>query len=634
MFIAKDGTMVGASWAELGIEVPVGRNSGQWKAHCPKCHNTRKNKTDKSLSINLEEQVASCKNIGCEAKYAIDRYANASAFNASTNRIKEKEYKLPAPKVEYNEIDDRTAAWFLNVRHISIETLKKMRVTSGLNYMPQANKELNTIMFNYFDKGVLTNIKYRDGQKNFRMYKDARLIFYNVDALREDNDAIIIVEGEMDALSYIESSVSNVMSVPNGAQLGNNNMEYLNNHYDLFDDKWRQANKLPKLRKIVLAVDTDAAGKALRDEFVRRFGAAKCFFVDYKGCKDANEYLIKFGKTALFNTIDLATPAPLTDVITIDDLWEELGAMHKNGLNPGLQVGTPEFKKHYSFEPARLTIVTGIPTHGKSEFVDDMISRLAVEKNWRFAIFSPENFPIVLHIAKLVSKITGKDFNSCSGLELSEAYAFIRTHFFWIYPADDNYTLKNITRICDSLVERYGVNGLVLDPWTEIDDEGKNDTDGVKNRLTEISRYKRKQNLHIWLVAHPTKMQKDDQGKMIVPDLSNVSGSAHFYNKTDGGITVYRDFEEGTVEVHINKVKFKHLGKIGMVKYSYNVKNGRYETFKNLTDIWDDSNWLNRSEQATLAMPEDEKQIPINKAFDSQRPSDVFIPEENDDLPF
>jgi len=116
-------------------------------------------------------------------------------------------------------------------------------------------------------------------------------------------------------------------------------------------------------------------------------------------------------------------------------------------------------------------------------------------------------------------------------------------------------------------------------------------------------------------------------GKMIVPDLSNISGSAHYYNKTDGGLAVYRDFERGIVEVHINKIKFKHLGKIGMVRYSYNIKNGRYEEQKGISDAWDDSNWLNKNEQITMNMSP-------NVDFDNDVKRDVFKPEEDNDLPF
>ena len=238
MFTAKDGTIIGTSWAELGIDVPPKQMSGQWKTHCPKCHGSRKNKTDKSLSVNIDEQVASCKNIGCEQKYAIDRYSVANGVSAATRQIKEKIYKLPEPAARYDNIDSRTAAWFKDKRGISIDTLRKMEVTSGEAYMPQVNANVNAVMFNYFDeKHVLTNIKYRDGKKNFRMYGGAKLIFYNIACLEMPNESVVITEGEIDALSYVEAGVPNVISVPNGAQTGNNNMEYLNNHWHLFDDK-------------------------------------------------------------------------------------------------------------------------------------------------------------------------------------------------------------------------------------------------------------------------------------------------------------------------------------------------------------------------------------------------------------
>ena len=65
--------------------------------------------------------------------------------------------------------------------------------------------------------------------------------------------------------------------------------DYLDNCIDYFEDK----------KQIILALDTDAPGLALRTEFVRRLGAEACFLVDFEDCKDANEYLIKYGKEKL-----------------------------------------------------------------------------------------------------------------------------------------------------------------------------------------------------------------------------------------------------------------------------------------------------------------------------------------------
>jgi len=589
MIRGKNGEFIAATWDELGIVIPYGRTSGNVKTECPQCqHEREKHRGDKPVSVDMENQVANCKH--CGAVFVVDK----EGYLASPNQ---RQYKQPKQQTSYDGVDQPVIDWFAT-RMISLETMRKLKITNGRVFMPQVDKETNAIFFNYFDRDTLVNIKYRDGAKNFRLHGGAKLIFYNLNALYGTDGDIIITEGEMDAASYIEAGCSNVISVPNGASKGSLKLEYLDNAWHLFDSEWRAKNKLKPITRVILATDDDEPGRRLRSEFVRRLGAHRCYFVDFDGANDPNEVLMSAGGSVkLFNTIDKCTPAPLTDVVLVSDLADELAKLQKDGLKPGAQVGSDMFKRMYSYEQPRMTIVTGVSTHGKSEFLDDQIARLAVEHGWTFAVFSPENFPIEYHVSKLVSKIVGKAFNDCSGAELQQAYDFIGSHFFWIYPEDSNYKLDNILRVTDMLISRYGVNGLIIDPWTEIDKGGRHDTENINEFLSELNQFKRDRNCHIFLVAHPTKMPKDEKRKVIVPDLMDISGSANFFNKTDGGITVYRDFEAQTVKVFVNKVKFKHLGQQGHIVLDYNPLNGRYQ---DENSEWDDSNWLNKDEQLNV----------------------------------
>jgi twinkle protein len=590
MYTTKDGMKVGSSWEELGVSVPLGK-TGTYKTLCPSCSSSRKpaNQKDPCLSVMISDQYAKCHN--CGGEFLIDK----QGYQALQSQ---KEYKTPPQREAYDGVSLDVMEWFETERAISEDTLRVFKVTSGKAFMPQVGEEVETTQFNYYEHSNLVNIKYRDENKNFRMYGGAKLIFYNIDALYNTDDYIVITEGEIDALSYHEAGISKVISVPNGASKGSMNLEYLNHHFHLFEEESRKKSKLGGLKKIVLAFDEDDAGYSLRKEFVRRLGADRCWFADLQGFNDPNELLKSKGKTALYNSFDKARPAPFDDVKTVYDLRDELEHLRKEGLKPGAQVGSEQFQERMSFEQPRMTIITGISTHGKSEFLDDIVTRLSVHHNWRFGVFSPENFPIEYHISKLVSKITGKAFNDVDGLELQEAYDYIAEHFFWIYPEDDNYTLDNILRISDLLISRYGINGLIIDPWTEIDKLGKNGTEDINEYLSIMNRYKRNKNIHMFLVAHPTKMGKDQEGKVLVPGLMDISGSGHFYNKTDGGITVYRDFENDTVDVYVNKIKFKHLGRTGRITLMYNLANGRYQDRIDVDrNSWDDSNWLHKEEQ-------------------------------------
>jgi len=595
---SKDGrTIIGDTWVELGIECNESR--GKQKALCPNCSGTHSpGKTgQKDLSVDAINGLANCHR--CGINYVIDRYnGNISKVESTKN------YKLPNQEISY-DISKKVAGWF-EKRKISLGTLKHLKITSGTSYMPQIKKETGTINFNYFFNDTLVNVKYRDGRKNFKLESGAKLIFYNQDCLLDrEIESVIIVEGEVDAASYIESGISNVISVPNGAAKGSANLDYLTNSYELFDNTWRTTNGYRPLSKIVIATDADEAGDSLKSELTRRLGEYRCYGIDLKGYNDPNELLINEGKVAMYNTFDQAEPIPLKDITEARDLTDTIFKMKaEGGLKPGAQVGSENFRELYSADKARLTIVTGVPTHGKTVFLDDLTVRLAVEHDWVIALFSPESFPIELHVTRLMSKLIGKHFNEMTVHEINSGLDFVNRHFVWIYPEDENYSLRNILNITRDAVRRYGINSLVIDPWTEIDKGGLTNTEDINDHLSTLNQFKRAEDLHIFLVAHPTKMQKDPETKKVnVPDLYDISGSANFYNKADFGITVYRNFEGQTVEIYVNKCKFEHLGKQGVCVLKYNVKNGRYQSIEEINrDGWDSSNWLStQAEQLTVS---------------------------------
>ena len=176
--------------------------------------------------------------------------------------------------------------------------------------------------------GELTNVKYRDGRKNFKLYKGAEKVFYNIDSI-VGYEYCIIVEGEMDVLALHEAGITNAISVPNGATLNSNNLDYLDSCIDYFEDK----------EKIILAVDSDEAGQALQTELIRRLGSEVCFLSTFEDCKDANEYLQKYGKEKLTERITGARPVPLENVTTFRDIEDEVTDFVRNGFKKGFQVG-------------------------------------------------------------------------------------------------------------------------------------------------------------------------------------------------------------------------------------------------------------------------------------------------------
>jgi len=81
------------------------------------------------------------------------------------------------------------------------------------------------------------------------------------------------------------------------------------------------------------------------------------------------------------------------------------------------------------------------------------------------------------------------------------------------------------------------------------------------------------------VVAHPSKLLRGADGKRPVPTPYDIAGSAHWYNKADNIITVHRDQLEPRdqrVQIHVQKVRFKHMGRIGLAELMYDRVTGRY----------------------------------------------------------
>ena len=580
-------------YSDFGIQIPYGRRGGKVKTFCPQCHDQRHNKRDKSLSVDLDKGLWNCHYCSWSGSLKESTYDPSPEgkrkwmeqqpwYRQTQIRQQKREYKKPQPRPTA-PMSAKALAWFKG-RGISEETLLAMKVTEGLEWMPQKNGQANTVQFNYYHNGELVNTKFRTGDKCFKLVSGAELLPYNIDAIKGQKECII-TEGEMDALSFYECGRHDVISVPNGA---NANLDYLDNYIEeYFEDK----------ETIYIASDTDTKGVLLRDELLRRFGVERCRVLEYgEGCKDANEHLMKFGRESLLQCIASAPEIKVEGVFTVSDFEQSLDALFENGWQKGVTIGHDNFDRLCSFETKRLCIVTGIPGSGKSEFIDEIAERLNIRYGWRFAYFSPENAPLAYHASKLIEKFTGKRFNrqSLTFGEYNQVKEHIEQDFYFIAPTD-NYRVDNILEKAKYLVRRRGIKALVIDPYNRLESEQgtRNETQYISELLDKLTNFAQRNDILIILMAHPTKQPRNKDGVIEAPTLYDISGSANFFNKADFGIVVHRNRTENTVEVHVQKVKFRHLGECGTALFKYNLNNGRYTPYTNgIEPVWDNENHL------------------------------------------
>ena len=519
-------------------DLEVGKKEGV----CPLCSADRKptNQKAKCAMYDWERGLGTCMN--CDEVFQLHTFKRKG--NADKDYIK--------PEWKNNILlSDKAVKWFEN-RGISQKTLVKTKITEAVEWMPQTNKEENTIQFNYFINNELINIKYRDGRKNFKLVKGAEKVFYNIDSTVGHN-SVVIVEGEIDALSFIEAGVQSVVSVPNGATLNRLNLDYLDNCIEYFEDK----------SKIIIGVDGDEAGQNLQQELIRRFGAEVCYTLNFNNHKDANEYMLGYGPSMLKRLVDQADPVPLENVVTLKDIDNELQEFIHEGFKPGYQVGLDNFDSIFSTYTGQFITVTGVPSSGKSDFVDRMVVGYQIKYGWKTAFASPENKPTFLHAHKLMRKIgnwmpSKVDINTEKWNQVTEV---VNENFYFI--ENERYDLDSVLEKGAELVKRKGIKCLVIDPYNKIKMKGAEKMsipDATMEYLTRIEAFAKKYDVLVMVVAHPTKMYKKEDGTLDEPNMYNIKGGGEWYDASYHGLLVHRDYTKGTVKVKVLKVKFQNLG--------------------------------------------------------------------------
>jgi twinkle protein len=553
----------------LGINVREGQ-TGNVKVACPQCSHTRKHKTDPCLSVDVDRGIWQC---------------HHCSFKGTIKTKVYKEYVKPAG--ELKTLSQPIIDWFAS-RGIDNQTLLRYKISEGIDYMPQVNAEVKTIHFNYIYNGEIVNIKYRDRDKNFRMVSGARLIPFGIDILRDNaTDYVVITEGEVDAMSFYQAGIKGVVSVPNGASKGSQKLEWLDETIEIFDGK-----------RILLACDMDEAGIALRNELARRLGRENCAIIEFPH-KDANETLIQGGPEALVECFDSASLFPLEGIDDAYSVKGDLLRLYEDGTPKGFDIG---FEMDFIWHPGQVTLVTGIPGHGKSTFVKNVIYKLAEMHGLTSFVYSAEEANTAFALTDMIQIASGKSFFKpiygprITKEEVEEYIPFLNDHFKYYRLSDNDLTIEGILEKAKGMVRRFGINMMVIDNMSTVEKSmsGQSDTrhHQIKNMMNDISKFARTNDVHVILVAHPKKMTEIKNGIYKVPNGYDVGDSSHWFNLPDNGLTVYRNLETKQTEVHRWKVRFRHSGQLGASCFNFNIGNSRYFPAEKINDGSDKTHFV------------------------------------------
>lgn len=517
------------------------------------------------------------------------RGQRAALYAIADNPVQETKFKVSARAI-HRPLDADHAEW-LAERKISLKTAQTFGVQSCNRWFTKLQKEAPGISFPYYEPGKLHPYAHKIravAEKAFTQDGSAQS-FFGVH-LAQPEKPILIVEGELDCLSAHQALNPGIsqnyacLSVPNGAPMLVRDGKIEPSEDRKFQYVYAAKDLLARSSRIFIGTDADEPGNALAEELARKIGRERCWRVRWPdACKDANDVLVAFGPEGIQECLAEAEPWPVNGLHRASEFLPPYLNLFRNGMPRGLSTGWRNVDDLVTIQQGLVYVVTGIPSSGKSAWLNNLLVNVAKRYDWHVCFASFEQMPIEMHIARLASIYVGKPFRMGPTERMSEAEA-IQAHM-WVNERFSFLSQHSVAPTVPSLLERFrasvmrnGTRAVVMDPFTHIEFEDTDSmgpsTANINSMLGDVKLFAEATDCAVFVVAHPSKPGIIN-GQKFIPNGYSISGSAHWYNRADFGITIHRP-EDLPPEVHVWKSRWDHLGKQGHTSLLYDVPTGIY----------------------------------------------------------
>jgi twinkle protein len=268
--------------------------------------------------------------------------------------------------------------------------------------------------------------------------------------------------------------------------------------------------------------------------------------------------------------------------ITPDALLAAIMKVKRTGKKRrGVSTGFESVDEYLMLNKKCLTLITGFPGRGKSEFVDALAVNTALMHNWKWFFYSTENDDFSVHLVKLITKKIGKALFYCTEEEIRDAVLWASDYFAWMDSGDTFYSIDDVLEQTALRIEAGNeVDVLVIDPWNELNHakQGGRDDVYISDCTAKINRHAKKYDYLPLIVIHPRGIEKNKDGNYPIPHLRDCNGGAMWWSKARTGICVHRkDLKIQGAHIYIQKVKDKMLGYPGETFLDYDFGSGRFK---------------------------------------------------------
>jgi twinkle protein len=250
--------------------------------------------------------------------------------------------------------------------------------------------------------------------------------------------------------------------------------------------------------------------------------------------------------------------------------------------------------KMWSWKAGEFNLWTGYNNEGKSQFLIFLCVLKAINEGWKFAFFSPENYPPDEFFDDIIHTILGKSTDRAyKNFDVEEdeylrAFDMVKDSFYFVYPEKDkvpDFRIEQIESVFEYLVWEKDVKAVIVDPYIKIRHEmspGEPEHLYASRFMMDRINFTRKNHVSYHLVMHQTTPRKEKDGNYPPPSLYQIKGGGTFADSTDNSISVWRpnratDPNDTTVIIKTDKIKKQKLVGIPFeITIDFNRKRNRY----------------------------------------------------------
>ena len=516
-----------------------------------KCLCFNHNEKVPSMSFNRKNKSFKC--FSCAFTYDIfnhyQQYYNKTFIEALNSIVSDFNLSIDKVVIETERKPIKKPVSYENITSVAIDYINKRKISlNTINYADIKTDNNNNIVFKYKNEiGEHISNKYRPARKVSKEKKELKMWFEkdtNINTLylmdkANFNEALVICEGEFDALSLIEAGYKNVVSVPTGCK----STEWINTNWDF----------LEKFNEVILWYDNDQAGKDGAKEVFNRLPNNIVKIVNSDLCNDINEILYKHGKEAVLNELKKATMPTIDGVKTTKQI--KLFNIYEAET---VQLGIEKIDERIVGMPlGSLNVITGRTGEGKSTILNQFFIGESLKQGYKVFLFSGE---LTESNAKgwLLDTLANKEdlleFTSKKGIKYKKISNSAIDRIdkalegkFFLY-CDEDYSIKAILSKMEIMAKRYGVKVFCIDNLMVTENDEKEELRNQTEIVKKLKSFAKKYNCIVHLVAHPRKASIGQTSL----DKSDISGSANITNLADYVVIVQRikDEENETIDKH------------------------------------------------------------------------------------